>query len=77
VLLLGAPLGQVTAVLRNIILGWKGLTVTNTLVYYESEKFYNIGPWFRIRNVSFSSLFMSGSNKLESLPLTSPSYVTP
>jgi hypothetical protein len=34
----GAPLGQAPALLSNIELGWKGLSVSNTLVYFASSQ---------------------------------------
>ncbi len=39
-------LGRLLALLANIELGWKGLSGTNTLAYYENygrKKFNNIG----------------------------------
>jgi hypothetical protein len=32
----GSPIGQATALLTNIILGWKGLLGANDQAYYEN-----------------------------------------
>jgi hypothetical protein len=49
-LLIGAPLGSAPAFPANITLDWKGLPVTNRIVFlqafvnYGRKKFYNNGP---------------------------------
>ncbi len=50
--LLGAPLGSAPALVANIRLGWKELTVMNTLIYFNAELI--LGPMlktFYIRNL--------------------------
>ncbi len=58
--LFGKPLGFI----ENIILGWKGLTMTNTLAYYEPSKtaainsFITLGP-VRLKNIIYFYCMLS------------------
>ncbi len=56
--LLGAPFqDKLLALPRNIRIGWRGLSRTNTLAYCKKfiidglKKFYNICPWLTIQNL--------------------------